>query len=202
MSDGGQIDGWWSTVVADHAALQAGRERYDDRFASSGLGSAPRRIVRDLVTNVGFQQLAVFRLAQRLHRRGLTPIAMVVSRLVRHVYGAEMHWEARIAPGIVVVHGNGLVVSRSATVGPGCSLSQHVTLGISRGADGRGDGAPVLVRDVHVGPGAVLVGPIEVGAGAKIAPNAVVLHDVPSNTVVMSPPSEVRMRSPRPEESR
>ncbi len=187
----------WATLQADHRALNNTRERYDDRFDVGEAPSGAKDLIKDLITNVGYQQLAVFRLAQALHRRRITPGAMLVSRLIRHLYGAEMHWEARVDPGIVIVHGNGLVVSRAAAVGPRCHLSQHVTLGLSSGGPGQEGGAPRLHADVHVGPGAVLVGPIEVGPNSKVAPNAVVLADIPPDTVVLPPESTTRSRPAR-----
>lgn len=176
-----------AAVRADHAALLASQERYGDGHDS---GSS---ILRALVTNIGFQQLAVFRCASWCVERRLTPIAMVASRWIRHTYGAEMHWNAEIEPGVVIVHGNGLVVSRSASVGSGCILSQNVTLGVSRGADGSA-GAPRLDSNVHVAPGAVLVGPITVGTGSKIGPNVSVADDVPANSVVTTVPPSVGAR--------
>ena len=108
-----------------------------------------------------------------------------------------MHWEAAIEPGVVIVHGNGLVVSRAAAVGPNCILSQHVTLGISVGADGQPAGAPRLGSNVFVGPGAALIGPIEVGANSKVAPNAVVMSDVPADSVVRPADAVVQQRPKR-----
>lgn len=187
----------WATVQADHGEMQRLREKYDDRYEPGTARSGGVDIVKDLVTNVGFQQLAVFRLAQACHRRRLTPLAMLISRLIRHLYSAEMHYEAAVEPGIVLVHGNGLVISRAAAVGPRCQLSQNVTLGLSSGNGDRPGGAPRLHADVNVGPGAVLVGPIEVGPSAKVAPNAVVMSDVPSDTVVLPPEPTLRPRGGR-----
>jgi serine O-acetyltransferase len=179
---------------ADHEQLQATRLRYDTRFDDELPGTTWKGIVADLLSNVGFQQLFVFRLASAASRRGLTPIAMMCSRLIRHVYGAEMHWEASIEPGIVIVHGNGLVISRSAHVSRRCILSQHVTLGISTGRVGEPSGAPRLLENVHVAPGAVLVGPITVGPDSKIAPNAVVLESIPAHSIAGPAPLVVAPR--------
>lgn len=151
-------------------------------------------LIRDLVTHVGFQQLAVFRCAASLHRRGLTPLAMVLCRVIRVVYSAEMHWATDVAPGILLVHGNGIVISRDARIGPGCVLFHNVTLGISRSSDGH-DGAPQLEDGVHVGPGAVVMGPVTIGSRSKIGPNAVVVASVQPGVSVRAPQPVV---SPRP----
>lgn len=150
----------------------------------------------DLVTHVGFQQLAVFRIAQAMYRCRLTPLAMVVSRLIRHLYGAEMHWAADVQPGVVLVHGTGLVISREASVGGGAVLSQHVTLGISRDRSTGRTGAPTLQPNVHVAPGAVLLGPIVVGEGTKVGANAVLDTSVPPFSLVQPAAAVVTERRP------
>lgn len=187
-----------STVLADHRQLQISRARYDDRYDAQVMPSRIAGVLGDLVTHIGFQQLAVFRLASTLHRRGHLISAMMICRLIRHLYGAEMHWGASIEPGILLVHGNGLVISRSAHVSAGCVLSQNVTLGLSGGGADNG-GAPTLLENVHVGPGAVLLGPIVIGPDSKIAANVVVLESVPERVVVTPATISTSPRAPRAE---
>jgi serine O-acetyltransferase len=124
-------------------------------------------------------------------------VPMVLSRLIRHVYGAEIHWRAKIAPGVSIVHGVGLVLSHAAEVGPGCILFQNVTLGESIDAASGRIGAPRLGAGVHVGPGATLLGPIEVGPASKVAAGVVLMESVPPSTLVMPPKAVISTRRPR-----
>lgn len=192
-------------VRADHRFLVELRVRYDDReeFRPGahpiGRLRGAARLLSDLVSNIGFQQLAFFRLASMLGRAGATPLAMVASRLLRHLYGAEMHWQAQIAPGIALVHGNGLVVSREARVESGCVLFQNVTLGISSDPTGATNGgAPHLHENVHVGPGAVVLGPVEIGPNSKVAGGTTVLQSVPPGMAVTASPNVVSPRRGAP----
>src|SRR5690606_15886780 len=107
---------------------------------------------------------------------------------------AEIHWDADIAPGISIVHGNGLVISKAAKVGPGCILFHQVTLGEGIDPETRAVGAPHLVADVHVGPGAKLLGPITVGAGSKIMAGVVLTRSVPPGSLVQAPVPLVTQR--------
>jgi len=165
-------------VRADHAQLRALRAKYHADVVPAGALTA------HLVRKVGFQMLAVYRVMRWADARRVPGLAPLLSRLIRHVYGAELHWRAQLAPGVAIVHGNGLVLSHGAVVGPGCVLFQNVTLGESRAADSGRVGAPRLEADVHVGPGAVLLGPITIGRGTKIMAGSVVTEDVPPNSMV------------------
>ncbi|MFH1808774.1 MAG: glycosyltransferase [Pseudomonadota bacterium] len=174
---------------ADHASLRRNRSKYHaDRVS-------PGQLPVHVVTKVGVQMLAAVRLMQALRRRRLPLLPQVTSRLIRHLYGAEIHWDADIAPGISVVHGNGLVISHAARVGEGCILFHNVTLGEGLDPVTRVQGAPTLEPGVHVGPGATLLGPITVGAGSKIMAGVVLTESVPANSVVTAPRPEVRARA-------
>jgi len=177
-------------VRADHAALRRGDERYGAGGAAGG-GSLPA----DAVRRIGFQMLIAYRVMRLLRAAHLTPLAMIQSRLIRHVYGAEIHWDAELAPGVAIVHGTALVLSREARVGSGCILFQSVTLGVSIDPVTRVVGGPTLDEDVHVGPGACLLGPITIGRGTKIMANAVVLSSVPEHSLVEVAAPTVRIRA-------
>jgi len=86
------------------------------------------------------------------------------------------------------------VLSHKAVVGPGCILFHNVTLGVGLDPVTRESGAPTLGKDVHVGPGATLLGPIHVGDGTKIMAGAVLTHSVPPNSLVKPAPVEVSVR--------
>jgi serine O-acetyltransferase len=132
-----------------------------------------------------------------LRARRVPLLPAVVSRLIRHLYAADIHWDAQLAPGVAVVHGIGLVIGHGAVVGAGCVLFQGVTIGENIDPETGRIGTPRLEAQVHVGPGAVLLGPITIGAGSKIAAGAVVTTDVPPNSVVHGPAARITARPSR-----
>jgi serine O-acetyltransferase len=95
---------------------------------------------------------------------------------------------------VSVVHGIGLILSGLSRVDAGCILFQHVTLGESIDATTGEVGAPRLGRDVHVGPGATLLGPIVVGDASKIAAGAVLMRTVAPYSLVAQPEVVVTSR--------
>jgi serine O-acetyltransferase len=60
-----------------------------------------------------------------------------------------------------------------------------VTIGL-RAGEVRG---PTVESGVSIGTGAKLIGPIRVGAGARIGANAVVVDDVPPGVTVVGAPA-------------
>jgi serine O-acetyltransferase len=178
----------FGAIRADHDATRRQRSKYHGEEISR------HRLLLDLVTKVGLQMLAWTRLMSWLYAQRVPILPALCSRLIRHLYGAEIHWRAHIAPGISVVHGTGLVISHGAHVGAGCILFQGVTLGESIDPMSGEIGAPRLGKNVHVGPGATLLGPISIGDGSKIMAGCVVTTSVPPNSLVAAPSPVVTAR--------
>jgi serine acetyltransferase len=174
-------------VRTDHEVMSEGRAKY--------LGeSRSRSWLGDLVTKIGAQMVFSIRVMRLFRDCGLGLFARVASRFIRHFYGAEIHWDAEIAPGTSIIHGNGLVVSHAARVGEGCVLFQNVTLGVGIDPLTGAMGAPRLGRNVHVGPGATLIGPIHVGEGSKVMAGSVLNQSVPPQSLVRPAAVEVTPR--------
>jgi serine acetyltransferase/GT2 family glycosyltransferase len=169
-------------IREDHATLR----RYDAKYGDRGISKSD--LPKDAVVRIGFQIMVAVRLMHFFRDAGALPGAMVVSRLIRHLYGADIHWEADIAPGVQIVHGMGLAISGKARIGRDVILFQNVTLGES------GNGAPTIGRSVHIGPGATLLGPIEVGENTKVMAGCIVTESVPADSLVVAPPPDVRPR--------
>lgn len=167
------------SVRADFANSQRYRAKYHGEGEQSEL-----RIPLAAVTKIGFQMMVALRTMKLLKDAKLPLAPMVASRAIRHLYGAEVHWNTRIQDGISIVHGTGLVLSHRAVVGEGCILFHNVTLGEGVHPETKEVGAPTLGKDVHVGPGATLLGPIHVGDGSKIAAGVVLMRSVPAGSLV------------------
>lgn len=102
--------------------------------------------------------------------------------------------QARIGGGLHISHIGGVHINQGAVMGRNCDLTHRITIGAS--AMGR-SGIPVIGDEVYIGTGAVLVGKIKVGSGAKIAANTLVMTNVPEGATVMGVPGRIVMR-PKP----
>jgi serine O-acetyltransferase len=179
---------FFTDVSADHAALTRSDETYN------ATRTRKPNLLLDYIRRIGFQMMVRYRLMRLYRDLGLTVFAKIASRRIRHTYAAEIHWDAYLAPGVVIVHGNGLVLSHASRVGSGCILFHNVTLGESIDPATREVGAPLLEENVHVGAGATIVGPVIIGRGTKIMAGALVRQSVPPQSVVEVAHPTVRPR--------
>jgi serine O-acetyltransferase len=138
------------------------------------------------------------RIAHALHAAEVPTLPLAISYGSRAVTGIEIHPAATIGDDFFIDHGSGVVIGETAEIGDRVTLYQGVTLGGTGFA--RGKRHPTVGDNVTVGSGAKLLGPIEVGHGAKIGANTVVIEDVPPNsTVVGNPGHPVRVEGNRVE---
>jgi serine O-acetyltransferase len=146
----------------------------------------------------GVHALLAHRVAHALHTARVPLLPRLIAGLARAVTGVEIHPAAMIGNGFFVDHGMGVVIGETAEIGANVTLYQGVTLGGTGFATGKRH--PTVQDNVTIGAGAVLLGPITVGHGAKIGAGSVVIHDVPPNaTVVGNPGHPVRVEGRRPE---
>jgi len=138
----------------------------------------------------GLHALWLHRLAHWCWHRGLKWLGRFISHLARFFTGIEIHPGAKIGERVFFDHAMGVVVGETAEIGDGCTIYQGVTLGgtsLYKGTKRH----PTLGRDVVVSAGAKILGGFEVGDGAKIGSNAVVIKPVPAGATAVGIPARI-----------
>ncbi|ROZ61853.1 serine O-acetyltransferase [Kocuria soli] len=147
----------------------------------------------------GLHAIWLHRLSHRLWERDSTRgAARTVSQLGRFLTGVEIHPGATIGRRFFIDHGMGVVIGETAEIGDDVMLYQGVTLGGTSLAKVKRH--PTIDDGVTVGAGAKVLGDIRVGAGSAVGANAVVVKDVPEESVVTGIPGKVRARTPDKQE--
>jgi len=150
-----------------------------------------------LTTYPGIHAVILHRLSHWLWDIGLAWPAKLVSMLSRWLTGIEIHPAARIGRRFFIDHGMGVVIGETAEIGDDCTLYHGVTLGGTSWEKGKRH--PTLMDNVVVGAGAKVLGPITIGAGARIGSNAVVVKDVPDGGTIVGVPG--RLSTPEKKKS-
>jgi serine O-acetyltransferase len=147
---------------------------------------AARTAFEILTTYPGLHAVLAHRATHWLWVRDLKWLARAFSHLVRWLTGIEIHPGAQIGRRLFIDHGMGVVIGETAVIGDDCTLYHGVTLGGTTWQKGKRH--PTLGRNVVVGAGAKVLGPIAIGDGVRVGSNAVVTKSVaPGATVVGVP---------------
>ena len=141
----------------------------------------------------GLHALWSYRVAHGLWVRNFKTTARVLSQCTRWVSGIEIHPGAKIGPAFFIDHGMGVVIGETAEIGPNVTLYHGVTLGGT--SLNKGKRHPTLGENVVVGAGAKILGAITIGDNSRIGANAVVVKEVPPDSVVVGVPGQIIHRS-------
>ena len=150
---------------------------------------AARTSLEVLLTYPGVKALAAHRVSHFLWDHGFKLLARMHSQFWRFWTQIEIHPGATIASGVFIDHGAGLVIGETAIVEKGAMLYHGVTLG-GTGKD-IGKRHPTVREGALVSAHAQVIGPIEIGAKAKVGAGAVVVSDVPSDVTVVGVPAKI-----------
>lgn len=137
----------------------------------------------------GFLALQAYRVAHQLWNEQRQSLALLVQYRISLIFAVDIHPAAVIGSGILIDHGTGLVIGETAVIEDCVSIMQSVTLGGTGKVSG--DRHPKIRKGVLLGPGAKILGNIEVGEGAMVAASSVVLKAVPAHAVVAGVPAAV-----------
>lgn len=150
---------------------------------------AARSVVEVMLAYPGLHAVWLHRLSHRLWRWRLKLLARLLSQLGRWLTGIEIHPGATVGRRFFIDHGMGVVIGETAEIGDGCTIYHGVTLGGTTWHKGKRH--PTLGNHVVVGAGAKILGPITIGANARVGSNSVVVKDVPEGATVVGIPARI-----------
>ena len=150
---------------------------------------AARSTLEVLLVYPGLHAVWIHRLSHRLWRWRLKLIARLLSQLARWLTGIEIHPGATIGNRFFIDHGMGVVIGETAEIGDDCTLYHGVTLGGTSWEKAKRH--PTLGRNVVVGAGAKILGPITIGDNARVGSNSVVVKAVPAGATVVGIPARM-----------
>ncbi len=144
----------------------------------------------DVLFYPGTLALAFHRVSHWLWEGRLFFIARLLNQFARFLTGNDIHPGAKIGKRFFLDHGFS-VIGETAEIGDDVTIYQCVTLGGTNPTNGvAGKRHPTLRDGVVISSGAQVLGPIEVGAGARVGANAVVTKDVLAGATMVGIPAK------------
>lgn len=148
---------------------------------------AARSLDEVILAYPGFRAVALYRIANRLHRLGVPLLPRLITELGHRETGIDIHPGATIGRAFSIDHGTGVVVGETTVVGDRVKLYQGVTLGAASVRKDLADMKrhPTIGHDVVIYANAtILGGDTIIGAGSIIGGNVWLTRSVPVNSIV------------------
>jgi serine O-acetyltransferase len=147
----------------------------------------------------GFWALLIYRFGRwrygiqwTLPRKACSLVYKILFKLVQIVAGIELPCEVVLGKNFVIDHSGGIVISGYAKFGDNCRIRNGVVVGLGRVDE---PCAPAIGNNVDIGTGAKVLGNITIGDNVLIGANAVVIRDVPANSIAVGVPAVVKPRA-------
>jgi serine O-acetyltransferase len=147
----------------------------------------------------GFWVMVVYRFGRwrygvrpAIVRKFFSLIYHILFKFVQIITGIQMPCEVDVGRNFIIDHFGGIIISGYAKFGDNCRVRNGVVIGLRRVEE---KFAPIIGNNVDIGAGAKLLGPIRIGDNVLIGANAVVVSDVPDNSVAVGVPAIVKPRS-------
>jgi serine O-acetyltransferase len=115
----------------------------------------------------------------------------ILKLLSQILTGIDLPCEVTVGRRFKIEHFGDIIISGDTVFGDDVVIRNGVTVGLKRTNE---RGAPVIGNRVDIGAGAKVLGPIRIGDDVAIGANAVVLQDVPPNSLAIGVPAQIRPR--------
>ena len=126
-----------------------------------------------------------------LLRKPFSLLYKILYKFIQVITGIELPCEVAVGKNFRIDHFGGIIISGFASFGDNCVIRDGVTVGLRRVDD---PVAPQIGNSVDIGTGAKVLGGITIGDHVVIGANAVVLEDVPSNSIAVGVPARIKSR--------
>lgn len=115
----------------------------------------------------------------------------ILYKFTQIVTGIELPCEVTVGKNFRIDHFGDIIISGYAKFGDNCTVRNGVTIGLRHENE---PCAPQFGNNVSIGAGAKILGPITIGDDVDIGANAVVIEDVPSNSIAVGVPAKIHKK--------
>jgi serine O-acetyltransferase len=163
------------------------------QFQLEGRTDVRPNIIRLLVRIPHYRYLPIFlcRLSRAAYLAGIPLVPHLFTYLNVVLFGLEVTPRCEIGPGVLFSHPVGTVVG-ARRVGRNVTFVQGVMVGaVNPGEQFEPALRPVIGDNVVLSAGCKVLGGIEIGDGATVGANSLVLRSVPANATVLGVPAKL-----------
>lgn len=147
------------------------------------------------ISRPGFWVMIVYRFGRwrykikpRILRMPFSLLYKILKTSCQIATGIELPCETQIGRRLKIEHFSDIIISGDSIIGDDVIIRNGVTIGLSHTNQ---RGSPKIGNRVDIGAGAKILGKITIGDDVVIGANAVVIRDVPPNSVAVGVPARI-----------
>lgn len=115
-------------------------------------------------------------------------LILIIMNIIRKVFivllfHIEMPFKCTIGAGLRLMHPHNIIIHPNVKIGDECTIFHGVTIGSNEKDDV--NNVATIEKNVYIGSGAKIIGPVNIGENCKIGANAVVVKNMEKNSVAI-----------------
>lgn len=127
----------------------------------------------------------LYKKSHKLIRKNRRFLAFYYRYRILKKYNCILSPNSEIGDNLKLPHPMGIVIGFDAKIGRNCTIYHQVTVGQKEGK------FPIIGNNVTIYAGAKIIGNIKIGNNSIIGANAVVIKDVPENSIAVGVPARI-----------
>lgn len=132
--------------------------------------------------------IKLYRLSNFLYRKKIPLLPLILKYLIFLIFNSVVPYSTKIGKNTKFAYGGiGVVLHSRCIIGDNCIIGQGITIGRKLSPEG----IPTIGNDVYIAAGSRILGGITIGNNVIIGANAVVVTDIPDNSIVAGAPAKV-----------
>jgi serine O-acetyltransferase len=132
-----------------------------------------------------------YTIQQQWLRLPMSILYKILKLLSQILTGIDLPCEVQVGRRLTIEHFGDIIISGDTVIGDDVVIRNGVTIGLKRTGIA---GAPIIGNRVDIGAGAKILGAIHIGDDVVIGANAVVLKDIPANSLAVGVPATIKPR--------
>jgi serine O-acetyltransferase len=154
----------------------------------------PYLLFKSMIYFKGFRAVATYRFKNYAYLAKNEPVLQLLMLIDSLINGIDISHRAEIGYGLSIPHAQCIVLG-DAIIGNDVKIYQNVTLGASWDKEKGGRRYPIIGDNVKISAGAKIIGPVSIGKNSIIGANAVVVNDIPEDSIAVGIPAKVIRRT-------
>lgn len=153
--------------------------------------------------NSGYRACQYLKLFKYFQSKGLKWLGSLILVKCKNSTGVEFSPDCVIGEGLKIAHGQDIVIGGCSVIGSNVTIYNGVTIGVSgklfindHGKLMQSKDYPKIGNNCIIYTGAKILGPISIGNNSIIGANAVIISDIPENSIVAGIPGKVVNKQP------
>ena len=137
-----------------------------------------------------FQIVFYYRIYSYIYINFSKPIGFLLYQSCKRNFSVDIAQTSSIDVGLVIVHLGAIVIGKDAIIGKNVKIQSGVTIGMKSSQSKM----PIIGDNCYLGTGCKILGGVIVGDNVTVGANAVVLSDIPSNSIAVGMPAKVKLK--------